>query len=344
MSIDLPFYKDKAVLVVRKSVWSGQKSISDDELMGLGIRDPKEFRQEHTPGSRILARKDLMRPFERVRSRIDKEIDFYSTKFLVPSVRLVHKDLLDVLVGAIEEGRREMEREVEVFLRDHYDREREAYAASVVSKSYSTSFEKALSDYPSQDTIRSRFRVEFSAMRTPTDSQIEGEVGRLCAEYARNQVREVVEETSRMCRSLLEGAVSDFVSTVSGKDSDSKINQRTVRKLDESLQRFLNLAPTFGDTRISDMVRQCRESISRCPSWTKADAEEHLGESMQSLMAEAMNREVLESEAKIYADEMVGEIAEDASISGAFMAGAMSLDAGGSGPGGSSKPMEEVVY
>jgi len=315
---DSDFLKDKAVLAVQVSLWSGTKTIGDDELHLLGISDVKEFRKDHTPGSKFLATKKSLAPMASAKSGIWGNVTLISSAFFTQNLRLVREEFVDEIVESIQTGELELKSAVETFLSERYEAEKEQYYLRSVASCPSLSRFEILSTYPTPDTIRVKHRVSFAIIRTPANGAISRAVDLYCRQKMDEEVRSVIEESSESIRAMLAGVVNDFKVTLSGKDPEDKINSRTVKRLDNAMTRFLKMAPTFGDTRISEAVSECRRQLASMGGWLRSDVDSSdLPGAIHQVSLAVADVDLIQRERTAFIGEIIGNI-DDVSLSPAI--------------------------
>jgi len=307
-AMDSAYLADKAVMAIQVRLWSGTKSIGDEELQSLGIHDPKEFRKNHTPGAKFLVSKKRLSEIAKRKGALWSGICEISTTFFTQNLRLVREAYVDEMVAQVKAGEESLNEAVSDFLNSHYDAELESYVTRTQREMPMLSRSEILGGYPSKEDVRRRHKVAFALIRTPRNREISEEVNKYCRAKMDEEVREIIETTSQAMRQMLANTVDSFRAVVEGKSGEEKVNQRTVRRLDNALERFLRMAPSFGDSSVAATITECRQKLLSVQDWTKESVEaSDLDGSIERVRLAVSDLSVIEEEKSMFLMSMMME-------------------------------------
>lgn len=270
---DGKFLKDRSLFLTRMSTWSGGKAVSEEELRAAGIQDVEGYLKDHSKGSKFLVSRKSIQAISTIKSRFTADLNRITRPYVIENVRLVHVDLLDEAVSVVMKAEADLKAEVERFLAEDYDAQMEEAVRKTKERYPSLSEQTIRADFPSKDRIRARHRVVFEILPTPHQVKFSEMVNEYQLRKADEQIREYVEVTSATLRRTLIQVLEAFRDTIGSKDPDQKINSRSVSLVDKTFESFLNIAPTFGDERISQTIQACRRKFQDIQGWTREEVD-----------------------------------------------------------------------
>lgn len=242
--------------------------MSEGELHAYGIEDVKEYRKFNSVGAKNIVSKESLLSINAVKRHIWGEILFRSSNFSSNNVRSVANGQIESMTFAVMEGEKRLKEQVEEFLLNRYDREKDISIDRLLRLMPDASMDTILKEFPSPESIRRKYRVTFVVISTPEQEAIQSAALEFHRQKFDQAVAEAVEEASHSIRYALISSLSQFASIVRGKDDGQKINNRSINSIDSALQQFLNTSSNFGDKRIADTVRICQEKLRTMQSWT----------------------------------------------------------------------------
>ena len=245
--------------------------MSEAEIHAYGIQDVKEFRKFNSMGSKNIVAKESLLPINTVKRHLWGNIQFRSSSFFHDNMRSVVNDQVEALTLSVMDGEIKLNEQVEDFLANRYDREKEISIDRLMRLVPDATMDQILKEFPSKEAVRRKYKVTFVVLSTPEQEAVQSAAMEFHRAKFDQAVADAIEEASHSIRYSLISALSQFVSIVQGKDSGQKINSRSVATMDSALQQFLNTSGNFGDQKIAQTVMACREKLQTMQSWTQEE-------------------------------------------------------------------------
>lgn len=265
------FLKDRSLFITRMSIWTGGKTVSEDELAAAGITDVEGYLKTHSKGSKFLVDKKSISQISKIKSRFTSALNRLTRPYAIENIRLVEISKLDEAVAEVMKWEKELREEVERFLTEDYSAQVEASVAKSLKEYPGMSENKIRSEFPTPNVIRARHRVIFEILPTPHAAKFSDMVNEYQLRKADEQIRQYVEMTSFTLRRTLVQVLESFREILGRKDPDQKVNAKSIRHVNETFDAFLNMAPSIGDNRITQTILACRSKFAEAASWTKEE-------------------------------------------------------------------------
>ena len=309
-------FRDRIGVVATFSAWSGRKIQDPRELSSFGISDTARYLAHRSAGDKLLIPKERLSKLAAGKLEADGWLsrNFMKVSFL-PGVYAVPRDQ----AKEVREKLLRMAAEYKQQAIDYtnsigdwtgespYDREREAMVEMFYQECPELGRDFFRGQYPSPQAVAAKFSAKVFLVPIFSPSVGDTELDRAQALMIAMEARELAKDVSLKLRAGIAECLQSFLSTLGGKDPDSKINQRTINSVRKFFERFRNLN-FIADPAVEEAITLVENKFAGASSLTKEElVSMGIEETVSAAVTAAGNQADALRNAEEYLDSMTAE-------------------------------------